>query len=319
MRNKILFSQLLAYFSLLITLFTQAEQLEFTKQQQADKLAFHYLWIDQFEQTQTLDFQLAKQDVFNRFRNFKAYKAKFADSYVQKQLKKALTETPIPDVQVRFTKVADTFQLTVRGRDKEKVSQAEQQIAELQQQYFDEYLANNFYQKLVMPNNVSGIVPAHAAIARASVDDLKEIKAIILEQVSIRNIRKVTNFVLSFVQSIPYADLASRTTASGTGFSTPLNLLYENQGDCDSKMTLTIAILRSLMPRIKLALVYIDHHALMGIDIPPLAGELTLTQDNTTFVLAEPTGPARYPLGTVDPMSEQAILNNLYLAEIFGE
>ena len=145
--------------------------------------------------------------------------------------------------------------------------------------------------------------------------DLKIIKPLILEKVSIKNIRKVTNYVLSFIQNIPYSPLDSRISSSGAGFNTPLKLLWENQGDCDSKVTLTASLLRALMPRISMVLVFIDQHAFIGIAIPPNGDEIAIIENGVTYVLAEPTGPALLPLGELAPSSEQAIYNGHYITQ----
>jgi hypothetical protein len=157
----------------------------------------------------------------------------------------------------------------------------------------------------------------HTSIANDSVADFKVLKPIILEKVSIKNIRKVTNLVLSFVQSIPYSTLESRITSSGAGFNPPAKLLWENQGDCDSKMTLTATILRALMPRIDMAMIYIDKHAFIGIAIPADAGEMTIEHQGVNYLLGEPTGPALYKLGRLAPESELAINQGAYVAEAF--
>jgi hypothetical protein len=119
------------------------------------------------------------------------------------------------------------------------------------------------------------------------------------------------------VQSIPYSTLESRITSAGAGFNPPLKLLWENQGDCDSKVTLTAALLRSLMPRINIALIFIDNHALMGVNIAAEIGseEMTIEHNGITYLLAEPTGPALLALGTISEDSQQAILQGQYTIE----
>jgi len=316
MNNKLLFSQFVII--LCLTSVVHASQLEFSRHTTAKSVVFNYAWRDHYQAIQRLTFSLPKKDVFNRFRNLKVFKPKFAEQYVEQQLRQNITNHPVPNVTVALNSNPDDTHISVSGSDQQQIAQVRAKLNALQQKFYTEYLAANDYQLLSMPDNTSGVIPNHSAIAHASVDDLKDIKSIILAKVSIRNIRKVTNYVLGFVQNIPYATLTSRISASGSGFNPPLKLLYENQGDCDSKMTLTIAILRSLMPRIKLAFVYINHHALIGINIEPKADEITITQNNIVFVLAEPTGPAMYPLGKVAPMSKQAILHHLYVAKIFN-
>jgi hypothetical protein len=113
--------------------------------------------------------------------------------------------------------------------------------------------------------------------------------------------------------------LESRITSSGSGFNPPLQVLWENQGDCDSKMTLTAALLRALMPRIDMTLIYIDGHAFIGIDIPGQANEVTIEHNEVKYLLAEPTGPALLPLGTLAPESELAINQGHYIAQDYHE
>ena len=289
-----------------------AEQLKFNRQEQDNGFQFNYQWRDHQRQVQSIQFQLSKAALFERFRHFRAYKSELAEKNVHKAIRRHLRKEPIPGVQVYFRQQQGNSYIDIKGRDSDKVETAYGEIAQLEQDFFAEYLAENFYHSFITHDQVRGVKPDHVRIADASADDLKPIKPLILDQVSIRNIRQVTEFVLSFVQSIPYSTLESRVTSSGAGFNPPLKLLWQNQGDCDSKLTLTAALLRTLMPRIKLLMVYIDQHAFIGINIPVKAGELTLTHDNLMYVLAEPTGPAQLKLGVLAPESEQAILQGRY-------
>ena len=190
------------------------------------------------------------------------------------------------------------------------------QIAQLEQDFFAEYLAENFYHSFITHDQIRGVKPDHVRIADDSADDLKPIKPLILDKVSIRNIRQVTEFVLSFVQSIPYSTLESRVTSSGAGFNPPLKLLWQNQGDCDSKLTLTAALLRTLMPRIKMLMVYIDQHAFIGINIPVQGGRIDAHLRQPDLCAGRAYRPrAQLKLGVLAPESEQAILQGRYTTQ----
>lgn len=296
---------------------SSADQLNYSREESGDFYRFNYQWLDRNEQEQSLSFVLTKEALFTRFRNFKAYKPKFAAQFIAKRIQKKLKEQPIPNVQVHFQHQSGEIKINLKSRNPKDLQTAERKIAAMELELSAQYLADNFYQRFTTYNNLKGIKPDHTKIAEFSADDLKSLKEPILENVSIKNIRKVTDFTLGFIQSIPYATLESRLSAPGAGFSTPLKLLWENQGDCDSKVTLLGAMLRALMPRIKMIFVFIDQHALIGIEVPPRAGETTLVVDNATYVIAEPTGPAMLPLGQVSVESEQAILHQHYVAESF--
>lgn len=207
--------------------------------------------------------------------------------------------------------------IQVKGFDEKDIRRAYQQVKALEQQATNEYFKDNYYQPFVNHDNLSGIKINHSDVANASIADFKSLKSIILKKVSIKKIRQVTNYVLGFVQNIPYSSLESRISSSGTGFNPPAKLLWENQGDCDSKMTLMATLLRALMPRINMALVYIEQHAFIGIAIPAKIGDVTVEHQGVKYVLAEPTGPSLYPLGALAPESELAINQGRYIIEAF--
>jgi hypothetical protein len=294
-----------------------AEQLVFSKTEQDDNYKFNYQWLDQQGDTQNISFLLSKRALFDRFRNFKIFKPEMAKSAINNALQKKLRAEPIKGVIIDFNKNASNDQISIKGRDNQTINIAYAKINQLKQELSNEYIAKNYYQQFITHDQISAIKPDHARFATMASTDLKPMKPTLLEKFSIKNIRKVTDYVLGFVQSIPYATLESRVTASGAGFNPPLKLLWENQGDCDSKVTLTAAILRTLMPRIKMILVFIDNHALIGIEIPVKANDQTITIDNISYVLAEPTGPSLLKLGKIAQASELAVGNGHYTAELF--
>ena len=302
---------------LLVTFPSVSQQFNFNKIEQDNSYQFNYQWRDQSGAKQAISFVLTKEALFKKFRNFRAYRPQFAEAYTAQKIKKTLQEKPIENVQVNFVKKSGKISLDINSRDQAALSKAYAQISELQQKYGLEYLKENYYQRFTTHDSIQGIKPNHRAIAQSSVADLKPLRDPILNTVSIKNIRKVTDYTLGFVQSIPYSRLESRVTSLGAGFSTPLKVLWENQGDCDSKVTLTGAILRALMPRVKIIFVFIDQHALIGIDVPARAGETSIEYQGSNYLLAEPTGPAKLLLGKIAPDSELAINNNLYSVEKF--
>lgn len=294
-----------------------AKQVDFRKQIIDQQVEFNYQWLDQAQQVQSLSFSIGKAAIFERFRNFKAYKAKHAKKYINHQLRKELQRNPIANVKVRFLNRGGNLQVDISGKNQVTVDQAYQTIAQLEKELVNEHLTRNFYTQFLSYDNNYAIKPDHVRFAQESVADFSSLKPLILASVSILNVREVSDYVLGFVQSIPYATLESRVTSTGAGFNPPLQTLWQNQGDCDSKVTLTAAIFRALMPRIKMMLVFIDNHALLAINIPKEEDELTITVDGLAYVLAEPTGPAMMRVGELSADAEFAIRNGRYYAEAF--
>lgn len=303
--------------SLLFSYLAQAKQISFSNQSQDDQHVFSYQWLDHDEQLQSMSFALTKPALFERFRILKPYQNEFAHKIIMRAVKKQLRKQPLNGAQAFFQQENGKMVVQVKGLNDEDVARAHQEIKIIEQEAITEYYKKNYYQPFTNHDQQTGIKVDHVAIANDSVADFKVLKPIILEKVSIKNIRKVTNYVLSFVQSIPYSTLTSRISSSGSGFNSPAKLLWENQGDCDSKMALTATILRALMPRIDMAMVYIDKHAFIGIAIPANAGEMTIEYEGINYLLGEPTGPALYRLGKLAPESELAVNQGRYVAEAF--
>jgi hypothetical protein len=298
---------------------TVAEQTHFSKKLIDANYHFSYQWLDHKGEPQSISFSLPQQKIFDRYRSFSIYQPKLAHEYVNKSLKKHFNKTPIQGVQVTFKDENGTFQAEIKSNNPQLLQSTTEKISQLEQTFTQEYLTKKYYHQFITPSQINAIKPDHGRIALESVKDLKSLKTIILEKSYIKNIRKVSNYVLNFVQNIPYSTLESRITSSGAGFSPPLKLLWENQGDCDSKVTLTASLLRVLMPRIKLALIYIDNHAFIGIKVAPQDDDITVEHQGITYVLAEPTGPAVLALGKIAAESEQAIYNGHYTLETFHD
>ncbi len=302
---------------ILFSSFSFAEQIKFSKELVDEVYQFNYQWLDHNNKTQSLGFSLSQKSIYDRYRNFSIYQPELAQEYVNKSLRKYFKKSPIKGVQISFKEENGGFQASIKSEEKKLLTKASAKINQLEKSFTQEYLKKKYYHHFTTPEQVSAIKPDHGRIALESVNDLKALKPLILEKSSIKNIRKVSNYILSFIQNIPYSTLESRVTSSGAGFSPPLKLLWENKGDCDSKVTLTASLLRTLMPRIKLAFIYIDNHALIGINVTPQPGDVTVIDNGTPYVLAEPTGPALFALGKLAEESEQAIYNGHYTLERF--
>jgi len=309
--------KILLCFGFLFIATVHAEQISFSKHPQQDEYIFKYQWLDHDKQRQAMTFSLANPALFERFRMLKVYQSDFANKAIMHSVRKKLRSQPLKGAHAIFKQQDGKTVVQVKGLKDEDVALAYQKVKEIERQAIDEYFKNNYFQLFTTHDQQRGVKVDHVNIASDSVSDFKVLKPIILDKVAIENIRKVTDYVLAFVQSIPYSTLESRLTSSGAGFNPPAKLLFENQGDCDSKMALTATILRALMPRIDMAMIYIDQHAFIGIALPGEVGEMTIEYEGVSYLLGEPTGPALYRLGQLAPESELAIDQGRYTIEAF--
>jgi len=116
------------------------------------------------------------------------------------------------------------------------------------------------------------------------------------------NRRDFTERAISFIQSIPY-ELGKG--GRDKGFRRPLSLLAKNRGDCDSKSTLFLALLRAAHPGLDTTMVYIKGHAFVGLGLHPKSGDVTFSADGRKWVIAEPVGPQIIGVGKAAPRSKR--------------
>jgi len=112
-----------------------------------------------------------------------------------------------------------------------------------------------------------------------------------------RSNREVITYVLNFLQSIPYDHLKSRNAMEGLGFVPPLTLIAINKGDCDTKSTALATLLRTLLPNVNMAMVFIPNHAFVALDIPMHKGDDTININGRNYVVVDPTGPSLSAVG----------------------
>jgi len=308
-------TKFLALISLFVVTLSHAKQVSFKKLAHEHSHSFHYQWLDSTDQRQSFQINLMNDVLFSQFRHFRSYDAKSVQNEVQRKIRKQLKKTPFDQVRVRFSRQQGSFTLT--SNNEQALAQAEEQLAQWQHNYLKEYLDDNYYHQFKTHQQNIGIKPDHVRIASESVNSFKPLREPIIEVVGVKDVREVSNYILSMIQSIPYSTLTSRVESSGAGFNIPNKVLWENQGDCDSKMVLTAAMMRAIMPRIDLVFIYLDNHALLGIGIEPKGDEKFIEVNEHIYVLADPTGPRLMNIGELSFESEQAIKANLYSAEAF--
>lgn len=106
--------------------------------------------------------------------------------------------------------------------------------------------------------------------------------------------RGIAKHALSFVQSIPY----STTFQTKTTSLTPMGVLLENKGDCDSKSSLLVTILNGM--GIESLLLDIPGHMMVGINLPINDGEAYFSgNDGKKYLIAETT-LQNLPMGVWD-------------------
>ncbi|WP_102798956.1 hypothetical protein [Bowmanella denitrificans] len=293
-----------------------AEQLDFQRQDNADKIQLSYRWTDFQNQEQSLSFELDKQVIHQQFQKLKSYQPHIAQRSVMLAMQKAARDIDPKQARIAIRKVGQELQYQVRASNPELISEWQSRLFNLERQAFDDYLASNYYARYADYLGQQGVKPDHIRYANESIVTLlPAANAIYAKLMDDSQPRAYVNILLSWIQAIPYDTLESRLTSNGSGFLPPASVLINNHGDCDSKTTLAVSLLRSMLPNMSMVILYLPGHALMGVKLSHREKDATVTIEGSDYLLVEPTGPAPYQVGEASPTSLAAIAGNMFTYE----
>ncbi|PAJ75818.1 hypothetical protein CJF42_02965 [Pseudoalteromonas sp. NBT06-2] len=304
----------LLYLLCLLPMQSQAKILQKTVNENSTQ--FDYSWQDHNHKMQTLSFTLPKTLINNKYRRFKRYDKDKAMNHIYKALlEQASTYNP-REVRVQFKQLYSQLSYTIKSKNKKKIIEVEQQLKELENKTYLDFLEKHHYIQFNTPWTGTKIKPNHHKFVIEGIDYLEPVTQAIRESISVKKPRVLINFVLSWLQSIPYSTLESRTESSDLGYYPPIRVIAQNIGDCDSKMTLMAAIIKKIYPRLSVSLIYLPKHALIGFQLPILKSDKFTTINGLPYILAEPVGPAKYPLSEIADTSIGYIDAKSYFHEL---
>ncbi|GDY26458.1 hypothetical protein AHAT_23480 [Agarivorans sp. Toyoura001] len=292
----------------LLSAFADAEQLSFDR----NAGNYNYLWNDQQGKQQQIGFSLLNYP--HHLTKFTQYRPQHAQQYVLSQLKSSLSNIDPKQARVTFNTQNDQLSYQLQGNDQALLKEINTQLHQDIEQHYQNYLNQQYFVEQRTVDGSIGIMPDHNRLAKESAEYLTSWLNSSLNALGDKESspREVTNYLLGFVQSIPYNQLRSKDNLRGAGYLTPIQVIRNNVGDCDSKSTLIASALKTAFPRLDIAIIYVPNHALIALAIPARASDETVEIRGKKFVLAEPTGPALFQLGKVAKSSSQYIHSGLY-------
>ncbi|WP_141096220.1 transglutaminase-like domain-containing protein [Lacimicrobium sp. SS2-24] len=293
------------------------EQLSFDKAESDTQIQLRYRWRDHDELEQQLSFTFDKQQVNEQFQKLLSYQPHIAQRHVMVAMQKAAQQVDPREARISIRKIGEEIGFEVRSRKRKHLEHWQDKLSTLQQQAFDDYLQENYYAHFTDHFGKKGVKPDHIRYAKESVATLlPAANALYAKLKDNSQARAYVNMLLSWLQTIPYNPLESRLVSDGSGYLPPAEVLITNHGDCDSKTVVAAALLRSMLPTVKVAIIYLPNHALLGVQLAHGGKDHTLRLDGSTYLLAEPTGPALLPAGQIADQSLAAIQGGMYSFEI---
>ncbi|WP_213999338.1 hypothetical protein [Arsukibacterium sp.] len=188
--------------------------------------------------------------------------------------------------------------------------QLQQQLRQFSRQFQQQYLNDASYQRLNMPDNRQLITVDHRKIIEQSAADIDPAAQTIVSQLNPANQRQLAALLLNWIQLIPAHP--AEQAEYGHSFSPPLQLLRQHQGDSASKTVLLATLLRSILPNVKQAILYLPERTMLALAIPAEPDELTVNLQGTEYLIADPSGPQPLPLGDVTKLQKVFILNQFF-------
>lgn len=276
-----------------------AKQLKFQRAESDGNISLSYVWHDLKQVEQSWGFTLSGSSVNSVMNKFTVYQPDIAARLGYIAASKAATHYDPRQVRVKIRKYPGRIDIATSSDKAGYAQQVKRELFQEVNKARDEYLASNYYTLYKGPLGEQGVIPDHRRVTRESIELLKPLAKSMQEKFPNAHARLVTTWLLPFIQSIPYETQGARLNSAGVGYLTPSQVLDQNRGDCDSKVTLMATLMKALYPTLEMVIVYLPEHALLGIQVPYSKSEQVLNIDGANYVLAEVAGPALLPLGKV--------------------
>lgn len=306
---------------LLMSTTANAEQTHFKRKESDSSIQYQFGWKDIEDETQTLSFAVNKRASFNSFRHFKALSPTRMSKYVRRSLLQAINTLDPRKGKIALSPQKNGFGYKISSADQEWLDKTAEFLSERSEQSVSEFLDKEYYVKFESfghqaDQSTLGYKPDHKRFVAESSKHLTSLVNKLKEKFPSENPRQIASYLLAWLQTIPYDTIESRAQSNGAGFLPPLKLIDYNKGDCDSKVTLMASILKQFNSKLRMAIIYVPEHALIGLNIPHIADDYVINIDGLDYILSEPVGPALLKYAEISEQSKRYIESNNYKVEL---
>lgn len=234
MRNSTVTLALMVAFALFATA-VHAATTQRDSERVDDSYILQYRWQDFNGEALSITLQLPVSTLHNSFRKYRAYQPERANRELRYKLTRYARRQGWNTMEVLLRQRETVLEIRQRGNTD---ADAMAKMEAAHEEFFSEYLRENFYNRHTDATGRTGIKPDHVAIAEASAEIIDPMAEAFGKLLGDNTQREYLGSVLSFMQGIPYQELTDRIRSNGAGFNPPARILLEHQADCDSKVTL---------------------------------------------------------------------------------
>ncbi len=270
-----------------------------------NEIEMYYDWNNYNRQRNRINFSIDKIDVAKSYIDFKRPNNEIVQSYIYNRLRediKIINESQ-KSYNIILTKETGSkeFSFIIKGSiDISLMKIIKFELNKRQNLYLKEYFNQYYY---LWNEDEKLISIDYSKITNIYIEKIKPVANAfkIKNNKNMYNKRIVINDIINFYQSIPYDTLLEDR---GEGFSTPLKMLHENKGDCDTKLVAIASTIKALFPDVNIVAIVLPKHVLIGFNIPNNDNDLKIKYRNESYVLAETAGPGLIPIGYIAKESE---------------
>ena len=188
-----------------------------------------------------------------------------------------------------------------------ETEQLQQKLQQFSQQFQQQYVERMGYQLLLLADNRQLITVDHPAIIQQSLADMAGLAQTVVGQLGAADQQQLITGLLTWVQLIPEHPAEQRQY--GGTFAPPLQVLRQHQGDSASKTVLLATLLRSSIPNVQLAILYLPERTLLALAVPSGPDDLTVTLQGTVYLVVDPSATEPLPPGQLSKIQKVYVLN----------
>jgi hypothetical protein len=283
------------------------QQMSYKIQPKGYLMAYEFTWADFYGRPQRLAFTLDRSNLRRAEQESAAFSLEDAMDYAFRKTQKA-AQTSVYGVQVDVSHGPDGLRYKGRGPTKQQIQREIDRLERISRDALNEYLAQRHY---VLDGDM--VETDYTKLARRNFIAMEPLASAVARQTRGQSDRQVMNYLLSFLQSIPYETFEAKEGDRVTNiFNSPLRLLTQNKGDCDDKGLAFGLLVKLLYPNTKVGIVLVPGHAFVAVRVKAQPGDMVLTHNRSSWVVAEPVGPGYLPLGMISDSSQKLLAEGGY-------
>lgn len=279
-----------------------AKQMEYSQTQMGDSTRLTFRWEDHTDMPQGIIISVLNEDIRLHMNDPKMrIKPQDLKGYLYKSVEMQAKSLSTDGYTIEVSQDKDRILISGKGRDKATLEQRIAQVEKSNATALRQLDESSYF------TMVDGTL-------RLDYSEIVEGSRTILEPIAHyltpegADLRTAIDAYLPFLQSIPYDRLDG---SEQFGLYTPMHMLLTNKGDCESKQLALATMIKSRFPNANMIMLGLVDHVVVGVEMPPHAGDQTFMHKGKHYILMDATGPHESSVGEISAREVERIKQKL--------